>query len=457
MKSSAILCALAALSLLQRPTGHAKPPAQGANPEGTWEGVWVKQSDPLPVTIAFSRANGAWTGKFSSMDLGVRNIPFRGVAVQGDIIAWQIVGDSTTVSMRATLSGNRMVGVYRELLNAAPNGGPVSSGTIELRRATAATAQYLTRAITLRSDGLTLTGDLLTPKGASHNPAVVLVPGSGPQLRYSMMYVADYFARHGVIALVYDKRGCGGSSGDWRSAGYEELADDACAALSFLRLQPGVDHAAVGYFGHSQGAMLAPLVAAKCPLVRFLIAADGFGGTQMEQDVARVSDSLAESEFTPADRTRAMELYKRFLTAVASGSSEQRDAFYASVKGLEGQSWYDWLAIPGPDSYWWTFYPKTALYSCLPYWRKVRVPVMLIHGEKDIVCPIHPGLDRTVAALKGNENLRVLIVKGADHTLRVPPAPGKAWPHIAPSFLEKALSWITGRGPSRVNELPLSS
>ncbi|MBB2903620.1 hypothetical protein FHR75_004463 [Kineococcus radiotolerans] len=117
-----------------------------------------------------------------------------------------------------------------------------------------------------------LVGSLLLPEGEGLFPAVLLVPGSGPVNRDSdhprarlgiTRQFAHALAQAGVASLRYDKRGVGASTGDFKSTGLHENADDAGAALAALSARPEVAASAVFLLGHSEGALLAAAVAAR--------------------------------------------------------------------------------------------------------------------------------------------------------------------------------------------------
>ncbi|MEY2463341.1 MAG: uncharacterized protein QOH64_1479, partial [Acidimicrobiaceae bacterium] len=114
--------------------------------------------------------------------------------------------------------------------------------------------------------GVRLSGELLAPAGGGRHPAVVMIQGSGAATREPYREQAEFFAEHGVAALIYDKRGAGDSTGD-ADYRYSELAADARAAVAMLRSRPEVIPAAVGVWGFGEGASIAPMVAAGNPSV----------------------------------------------------------------------------------------------------------------------------------------------------------------------------------------------
>ena len=136
-------------------------------------------------------------------------------------------------------------------------------------------APYAAEEIAVRTPaGLTLTGTLTIPahKSGARLPAVVMITGSGAQDRdealpgISAEYrpfrdIADTLSRRGIAVLRLDDRGVGGSSAGPATATTADFADDVRAALAWLRARPEIDPARLGLVGHSEGGIIAPMVA----------------------------------------------------------------------------------------------------------------------------------------------------------------------------------------------------
>ncbi len=124
-----------------------------------------------------------------------------------------------------------------------------------------------------------LEGTLTLPGDGVRFPAVIMLQGEGPHTRDqeisgSPMFrlLSDHFAKNGMAVLRVDKRGIGGSTGpSEEESSLEDLASDAKACFSFLQEVPEIDRDRIGFLGHSQGALVAPIVALHLPDVRFLV------------------------------------------------------------------------------------------------------------------------------------------------------------------------------------------
>ena len=212
--------------------------------------MWIKGGDPLPVTMTFARTGDAYSGAFDSDALQVSGVPVSSVRTADGKVHFEIRGDASTTVFDGEIAGDGLTGGFVD--------GPDSGGHFDLKRASGAPAPVATREVSFQNGDVTLAGTLLLPAAPGRRPAVIFVQGSGPEGRWANRYLAGKLAEAGVVALIYDKRGVGASTGDWKGAGFDTLAADAAAGVALLRAQPAVDPARVGLYGHSQGATFAP-------------------------------------------------------------------------------------------------------------------------------------------------------------------------------------------------------
>lgn len=134
-----------------------------------------------------------------------------------------------------------------------------------------------------------LAGTLTYPKRGKDFPAVLLIPGSGPNDRDETIWghkvflvLADYLTRNGIAVLRMDDRGVGESEGDFAEASISDFADDAVASITYLKNQKKVSLSKIGLVGHSLGADIAPLAANRSPDVDFVVLMAGSGITLAE-------------------------------------------------------------------------------------------------------------------------------------------------------------------------------
>lgn len=143
---------------------------------------------------------------------------------------------------------------------------------------------YQTEDVTFQNGAITLAGTLSLPSGPGPFPGIVLVNGSGPQNRDSEILnhrpfhvLSDFFTKKGYAVLRYDDRGVGQSTGQFQGSTTYDFAADASAALNFLSQNPQIDKQSVGVIGHSEGGLIAPLVAKENPGIKFIVLLAGPG------------------------------------------------------------------------------------------------------------------------------------------------------------------------------------
>ena len=251
-------------------------------------------------------------------------------------------------------------------------------------------APYTAEEVRLRTPaGLTLVGTLTMPAAPlrAKLPAVVLITGSGPEDRDESSAllpsgyrpfrdIADTLTRRGIAVLRLDDRGVGGSDAGPATATSADLADDVRAAVAWLRTRPEVDPARVGLVGHSEGGIIAPLVAASDRRVRAIVLLAGTASRGRVIADAQIRAYFAhDTSVPPARRDSMLALALR-----------QADSAYAAP------GWLHWFAD----------------YDPLPTARRVTVPTLILQGETDRQVPMSEAA-RLAAAMRAAGNRHVTL------------------------------------------------
>jgi dipeptidyl aminopeptidase/acylaminoacyl peptidase len=380
--------------------------------------------------VAIVERGNALEGTFCAAQLRAVNIPLSKVHAGDNIIGWQLVGDSTTMVVDASVSGDALAGTFKE--------GP-DSGVVKLRRATTSRFPARSEDVTFTgADGARLAGTILWPLGQGPFPGVVFLHGSGAEGRWASLYLAHEFARAGIAALVFDKRGVGASKGDWRTAGFEELVKDDIAAVQALRARPGIDPKRVGIHGHSQGGTITPWVAVDDPDVAFVIASAASGVTMAQAEIYSLENSIRVSTLPPEERRIA----RRFVRAVVASAYEgaPRDGLEAARREAQGKPWA--FALPPDSSPYWSFSRRINSYDPLKYWAQVRVPVLLAYGGLDERVPVRESIARITPVLRPHANYALKVFPNADHGFRLKPKAGRfAWPQTVEGYPDSVVDW----------------
>lgn len=273
-----------------------------------------------------------------------------------------------------------------------------------------------------------LAGTLSVPNGKGPFPAVVLISGTGQNTRDEdvlghkvFLILADAFNRNGIAVLRYDKRGVGGSSGNYDAATTADFASDAQAAVAWLKTQPEIDAKRIGVLGHSEGGIIAPAVAAADGSVAFVVM---IAGPCIRGDKLFVLQSAmtakvygAPEDYIAKRKVFDEELYKAIMSAPSESVA------LARAKALVAQGVADkvvdaneaeTLAQDG-TSPWERYF---LAYDPAPTLARLKMPVLALNGSLDVQVPAKENLAAAREALKNNPNATVTELPGMNHLLQ---------------------------------------
>ena len=305
---------------------------------------------------------------------------------------------------------------------------------------------YGAEEVAFRNGNVRLVGTLYTPRGGGPHPAVVIVHGSGPETRGEYAFYAKLFARNGIAALAYDKRGAGESTGETYGTDYGGYADDAVAAVRMLARRPGIDPDRVGLMGVSEAEWVGPLAAARAREVAFLAVTSAAGTSPAEQVTAEIVIRLRARGHPESDVQRAVALNERVLRYQRTGRDSAGVA--AALRAAARESWFtDAEEIPDEvypfaEYAWWR---SVMDFDADAAWSRVAVPVLLLKGGADPKSPADVMRQRVSAALRrgGNEAFRIVVFPGADHAmLRWPLGDHVPPPAFADGYLDTLVGWL---------------
>ena len=280
--------------------------------------------------------------------------------------------------------------------------------------------------------GVRLSGTLTLPDAGYKGPVAVLVSGSGQQDRdetafgHKPFFVwADYLTRAGIGVLRYDDRGVGGSTGDVENATSYDFSLDAEAAVRYLRKR---GFSSVGMIGHSEGGMIAPLVAARDARVGFivLLAAPGIPCDSL---LLLQQQAISEAEGYSQSRIETLlQTNRRIFALLKSDMPEKalKDSVLYGLRFLSGSDFpEDELENPVQEealqkqantlmSPWFRYFVQ---YNPASVLQKVKCPVLALNGSQDVQVLAGPNTQGIRQALRqaGNRNFSAGILPGLNH------------------------------------------
>jgi pimeloyl-ACP methyl ester carboxylesterase len=459
LATATAIAAAAAILLLCGPPAHAAP---GKGPAGIWLGVL--DVGPVKLRLAFhvdQQPDGSLHATLDSLDQGASGIPVDRATLTGSTVRFELTRLNAT--FEGKLEGDALVGTFTQ-------GRPLPLALSRVDRIEEPKRPQLpTRPFPYKElevsipvaaapgETIALAGTLSLPAGDGPFPAVVFVTGSGPQDRDETMLghkpflvISDALVRRGIATLRLDDRGVGKSSGTAERATTLDFVEDVRSELGWLAARPEIDRRAIGVLGHSEGGLIAPIVASKDDRARFIVmlAGPGMTGEQIlyaqEALIARASGA-SEAQIRQ-DRAAAERLYRQLRAARADAAADAAvDAFIAADPQRRAERGAGRALLRSP----WL---RTFLVlDPVAYLEKVRVPVLALAGELDLQVPRDnlPIIERALRRGK-NPDATVQLIPGVNHLFQhartgAPGEYGTIEETFAPEALQRITDWVAAR------------
>jgi uncharacterized protein len=311
--------------------------------------------------------------------------------------------------------------------------------------------------------GAVLAGTLTYPTSGENFPAVVLVTGSGPQNRNEeilghkpFLVIADYLTRNGIAVLRYDDRGTNASTGDYAKATTQDNADDALAAVNFLKTKSQINAKKIGIIGHSEGGIVAPICAAKSKDVAFIVMLAG-PGVSGDQILIEQSELIGRAENINEDTLKMnLEISEKIYCIIKKEKDDKKagekirklmlESVPESLKKDLKTSMEISQQIAAMTSPWMRFFitfdPQKSL-------SKTKCPVLALIGEKDLQVPAVqnlPAIEKALTKAK-NKDFTVKEMPGLNHlfqhcTSGSPTEYANIEETFSPEVLEIITKWI---------------
>lgn len=269
-------------------------------------------------------------------------------------------------------------------------------------------APFTAQEVTVEAKGFTLAGTLLVPKtGKPPFPAVITITGSGQQTRDEYLplaglekyrpfrQIAEALASRGIAVLRVDDRGVGHSKGmeTLKVSTSANFADDVRAQVDFLRERRDVDPGRIALLGHSEGGIIAPMVAASDRRIAGVVLLAGTSKRGDEIIAYQVNQGL-EGNITLTEEARA------------KARAEQQEAMRKAIAG-------DASAPESLRSAWMRYF---LAYDPLPTIRKVSQPILILQGELDRqVTADQAEMLAKAAREAGNRDVALHVFPGLNH------------------------------------------
>jgi fermentation-respiration switch protein FrsA (DUF1100 family) len=398
---------------------------------GQWNGLLDVQGAKLRLVFNITLGENGYQSTMDSPDQGVKGIPASSTTFEENTITISVedIGLTYTGELASETS---IIGTFKQGNVELPM--DLSKESIEITETCRPQEPiepypYYSEEVTFsnKKAKVELAGTLTLPDSTGKHPVVILISGSGPQNRDSelmghkpFLVISDFLTRNGIGVLRYDDRGTAQSTGDFSTATSYDFSTDVRAAIKYLKKRKDIDKKQIGLIGHSEGGLIAPMVASRCKKVDFivLLAGTGLSGDQISLlqrrligQASRVDEDELEQTITiyrgaydiirnsKNDEELKSDLSKFLTQSLNKMPEDEKPA------DLSDQEFVEMLVETFTSpwiQYFLTYDPSTSL-------EKVKCPVLALNGSNDLQVPPKENLEAIKKALEKGGNTDFIV------------------------------------------------
>ena len=436
---------------------------------GSWTGELDIPGNKLPLVFNIKQNGSELITTMDSPMQGAKDIPVTSTTFEKNEL--EIKANDMGVTYKGTLKNDKIEGSFMQGQMSLPLIlTKMKTGESVLKRPQTPKPpfDYTIEDVTFENpiDNTILAGTLTTPSNKKQFPIVVLISGSGQQNRDSELFghqsfwvIADDFAKKGIGVLRFDDRGVGGSNGASINMTTQTFATDTNAAVEFLAKR-GFQN--IGLIGHSEGGIIAPMVASQNKKVKFVVSMAG-PGIAIDELMLLQTNALGKLSGVNEDQLKSTEDLNRKLYATVKNyngndlqnevkkilatemkklpkdqqpSEQEMESFIEEQSKSITMPWYAFFLKINPDA----------------YWSKLKIPVLALNGTLDMQVISKENLNGIKSSLEKAKNKQFEIVElpNLNHLFQEAKMGsveeyGKLEQTIAPVVLEKMSAWILKR------------
>jgi fermentation-respiration switch protein FrsA (DUF1100 family) len=438
---------------------------------GQWNGALKVQGIQLRLVFNVKKTETGFSATMDSPDQGAFGIPVTSTSFENNTL--KIAITNANIKYEGTLGDDDIIiGVF----NQAGQSFPMNLSREEIEKVGSNRPQEPKKPFPYRSEEvifenkqaeILLAGTLTMPEKVGTYPAVVLISGSGPQNRDEelmghkpFLVLSDYLTRNGIAVLRFDDRGTAASTGNFGSATSVDFATDVASAVQYLQSRPEIDKSKIGLVGHSEGGLIAPMVAGDSDDIDFIVL---LAGTGIRGDKLLLAQQALIGEaagMSPNQLSENELISKKAFEIILKGQGEEemkgeiRNYMAQVFRNMNPENIPNGLTedefvkaqVGQMTSPWMQYFIR---YDPAPALEKVSCPVLAINGEKDLQVPPKENLEAIKAALEkgGNTNVTTMELPGLNHLFQeaetgAPSEYAEIEQTFSPKALEVVLGWI---------------
>lgn len=441
---------------------------------GVWSGSLSVQGAKLPLVFHVIQTPGGYNSTMDSPAQNALGLPTNKTTVNDNEITIDVSAMGITYSGKYLPDSSKIIGIFKQgglqlPLHLVKRTAPSTAAKENKRPQDPKDYPYKQEEVTFKNSkgGNVLAGTLTMPSDTKVTKIAILISGSGPQNRDEELFNhrpflvwSDWLTRNGIAVLRYDDRGVGKSTGNFQNATTADFATDAEAAVTYLLGRPDLRGAEVGLIGHSEGGMIASIIASRDPAIKFMVLLAGPGAPVSELMLQQVKDQLRlqkapEQEIksytaisrqifsgaAPYKNLNATQYKVKMRPIVKAAFKKNRPELKAHELNAATEA-----RLAAEVSPWYRYFIR---FNPADYLTKVKCHVLAINGSLDSQVSSETNLKaiKTNVLKGGNQRVEVLSMPGLNHMFQKAETGavseyGTIEETVNPAALQKVTNWL---------------
>lgn len=430
---------------------------------GKWNGILNVQGIQLRIVFNIAQTDKGFSSTMDSPDQGAIGIPVTSTSYESSILKLEI--STVGIQYEGTLNKeNEFIGMFKQAGQSFPmdlTKEKVEKDKVFRPQEPTEPFPYYSENVKLENkhDEIELAGTLTLPNKDGIFPAVVLISGSGPQNRNEellghkpFLILADHLTKSGIAVLRFDDRGTYESTGDFNTATTFDFARDVDFAIKYLQTRKEINKNQIGLIGHSEGGIIAPIVASENRDVDFivLLAGPALRGEKLlllqkykvEKQMG-INEQLIETGQQIFQGAYEIILNKKLERGAISDSLYR----YFSAKYGDSMPENQLIALTNQLTSPWMI--EFMRLDPAPYLEKVHCPILAVNGKKDLQVPSKENLEimKDISKKSTNTKIDIKELENLNHLFQesetgLPAEYATIEQTFSPIALEEISNWI---------------
>ncbi len=396
---------------------------------GKWNGILKVQGTQLKLIFNITKTNEGYSSTMDSPDQGAKGIPVTNTSYEEPILTLEVINAGIKYEAALDSSGT-FNGTFKQNGLSIPlmlSKKKVEKEKVVRPQEPISPYPYHSEEVKIinEKDKIELAGTLTLPQKDGEFPAVILISGSGPQNRDEellghkpFLVLADFLTKNGIGVLRFDDRGIAESTGNFAKATTFDFVTDVEYVIEYLKNRKEINK--IGLIGHSEGGVIAPIIASKNKDIDFivLIAGSALRGDQLLLlQRYKVETQMGVNEQIVEANNKIFEgAYEILLNENLDNEfiPDTLSNYFASKYGTALPPSQKEALINQLTSPWMINFLRL---DPAVYLSKVCCPLLAINGDKDIQVSSKENLERIKDIFKNskNTNVKVKELQGLNH------------------------------------------